>query len=604
MLWKQLEKILLQVEKPARYIGEEINAVVKPAAEMRVGLAFPDVYEIGTSYLGFQILYDILNKMEGVQAERVFAPWPDMEQLMREKGIPLYGLETKTPLAQFDILGFTLQYELGYTNILNMLDLAGLPVKWEDRDCGPLVIAGGPGAVNPEPLSLFFDAFVIGEGEEVIGEIIELVRACPGLSREETLSRLAQVPGLYVPRFYTAANGAVKPESPDYPSRIRKRIIKDFACLPLPGNIIVPHIRPVHDRVSVEVCRGCARGCRFCQAGMIYRPVRERDPELLHVQGERLLKNSGSAEISLSSLSSADYSHVEELAKKFMEQANVSVSLPSLRVDSYSVELARLTASVRKTGLTLAPEAGSQRLRDVINKNVSEDDLMEAADAAFRNGWHRIKLYFMLGLPTETREDVEGIVALCWRLVDLYREINGKAGRLKINVGVSTFVPKAHTPFQWAPQLAKEEVWARQDILKQGLRHRRFKLQLTNWRESNLEAVLARGGRNVGEAIYLAWQLGCKFDAWREHFRYDLWQQAFAEAGVDTKLLTGELCKESILPWEHIDSGVSKRFLAAEYERAMGGMLTPDCTFARCSACGVCSTYGVERLKRGDRKCD
>lgn len=602
MLWRQLEKILPQVEKPARYIGDEINAVVKPAADVRVGLAFPDVYEIGTSYLGFQILYDIINNMDGVQAERVFAPWPDMERLMRERGIPLYGLETKTPLAEFDMLGFTLQYELGYTNILNMLDLAGLPLRWPERESGPLVIAGGPGALNPEPLSHFFDAFVIGEGEEVIVEIIELVRACSGLSRQEKLSRLAKVPGVYVPRFYTVEKGAVKPVSPEYPSRIVKGIVKDFSTLPLPGNVVVPHIRPVHDRVSVEVCRGCARGCRFCQAGMAYRPVRERRADLLHQQGEQLLRKTGSVDISLSSLSSADYSHIEELARKFMEQTKASVSLPSLRVDSYSVELARLTGAVRKSGLTLAPEAGTQRLRDVINKNVTEQDLLDAAGAAFRNGWHTIKLYFMLGLPTETREDIAGIVKLCWRLVDLYREINGKAGRLQINLGVSTFVPKPHTPFQWAAQLPKAEVLARQQMLKEGLRHKRFKVTVTSWQESWLEAVLARGDRRVGDALHLAWQKGCKFDAWTEHFRFGLWQQALAEAGVDGDVLAGELCPQSVLPWEHIDIGVSKKFLLAEYERAIGAEATPDCTFYRCSACGVCGTYNVEGLKRGAGK--
>ena len=598
MLWPRLEKVLPRVEKPARYIGDEINAVVKDDVDFRFGLAFPDVYEIGSSYLGYQILYSILNKLPGVQAERIFAPWSDMEQEMRANNIPLYGMETKNAVADFDVLGFTLQYELGYTNILNMLDLAGLPLLAQDRVDGPIVIGGGPGALHPEPLAVFFDAFVIGEGEEIVSELVETIRSCRDLPRVELLSRIAAIPGVYVPRFYAYSESGVVPVGPEYSPRLTKRIVREFAGLDLPSSIIVPHIRPIHDRVSLEVRRGCARGCRFCQAGMAYRPVRERGVDQLYPSGVSLMRSSGSNEVGLSSLSSADYSGIEPLARHFMD-AGAQVALPSLRVDSYSVQLAKLTGSVRKSGLTLAPEAGTQRLRDVINKNVSEENIMEAAGAAFENGWHTIKLYFMMGLPTETREDVEGIVKLCWRLVDLYKEITGSKGRLKINVGVSTFVPKPHTPFQWAGQLDKEEVFVRQEILRTGLQHKRFKLQVTDWRESSLEAVLARGDRLVGEALLRAWQLGCKFDAWREHFRHDLWVQAFAETGVDIEAFTGQWDEAAALPWDHIDIGVNKQFLALEYQRALAGEITPDCTLDDCSLCGVCPTYGVEPLKRG-----
>lgn len=604
-----MESILHYVEKPARYIGNEINIVIKPETdiELRFGLAFPDVYEIGTSYLGFQILYDLINKIHGVQAERVFAPWPDMERKMRETALPLYGLETKTPLKAFDIIGFTLQYELGYTNILNMLDLAGLPVLAADRDCLPLIIAGGPGAFNPEPLADFIDAFIIGEGEEIVHELIAV--SAEGkrkqLKKADVLRKLANIPGVYVPGLYRAAyddlgrfTGTIPLDS-SLPARIKKRIVKNFASLPLPERVVVPLVEPVHDRVSVEICRGCARGCRFCQAGIVYRPVRERSFEIIAEQGQELLKRTGSPELSLSSLSSADYSEIEALVGKMMNMSDVSISLPSLRVDSYSVELAHLTRSVRNTGLTLAPEAGSQRLRDVINKNVRDEDIYSAARKAFENGWETIKLYFMIGLPTETLDDIKGIAEIVFGLERLYREIHGNTRRFKVNLGVSTFVPKAHTPFQWSPQLDREEVEIRQRLLRDRLHSGKFKVQTTAWTDSNLEAVLARGDRRIGAAIYRAWKKGCRFDAWTEHFRPDLWRQAFSETGIDPLALTLKpLAVEQPLPWDHIDIGVSKEFLLKELQRALVGEETPDCTSGMCSVCGICTSYAVSPLKR------
>jgi len=607
--WEILQKLLNHVEKPARYIGNEINIITKPQDQVRLrfALAFPDVYEIGTSYLGFQVLYDIINRIDGVQAERVFAPWPDMEEKMREVGLPLYGLETKTSLRDFDIIGFTLQYELGYTNLLNMLDLAGISPLAAEREGLPLVIAGGPGATNPEPLVDFVDAFIIGEGEEIILEIIEIVDRGKqsGLDRDQILALLAKVPGIYIPKFYTPKfdeNGGYLGTFPiaGFPAKILKRIVKDFSNFPLPEKLIVPLVQPVHDRVSIEICRGCARGCRFCQAGFIYRPVRERSSELLLEQGGRLLQSSGSPEIGLSSLSSADYSDIEVLLRSLMDSNDVSVSLPSLRVDSYSIELAKLTRTIRKTGLTLAPEAGSQRLRNVINKNVQEEDITNAARTAFENGWETVKLYFMLGLPTESKEDIEGIAEVVFRLEQLYREINGNTRRLKVNIGVSTFVPKAHTPFQWSPQLGRQDVEERQSLLRSRLRAAKFKVQTTGWHESNLEASLARGDRRVGRAIYLAWQKGCRFDAWSEHFRPELWKQAFEEVGIDTQSFTlNALPLDQPLPWDHIDIGISKDFLIKEFHRAYEGNETPDCTLARCSACGICSAYSFTPLKRG-----
>ena len=603
-MWNELRGILPFVEKPARYIGNEINSVVKAGeVQVRFALAFPDVYEIGSSYMGFQILYEIINDVPWAQAERVFAPWPDMEVRMRQKEIPLYGLETKTGLAAFDIIGFTLQYELGYTNVLNMLDLAGLSPLAKERKGLPLIIAGGPGALNPEPLADFIDVFVLGEGEESVPEILQLVKEGKdrGQEKEEILTALAGIPGIYVPKFYSPLYDdqgrflGIRPRAA-FPLP-RKRILKGFADYPLPKKLVVPLVQPVHDRVSIEICRGCARGCRFCQAGMLYRPVRERPLANLIQQGKALLESTGAGEISLSSLSSADYSHIEELAQALMT-ADTSVSLPSLRVDSYSVKLAKLTRALRKTGLTLAPEAGSQRLRNTINKNVSDEDILDAARAAFVNGWDNLKLYFMLGLPTETDADIEGIVNLVQELERLYQKVGGKKGRLRMTVAISTFIPKAHTPFQWAEFLGKGEVKKRQRLLLNKLRPPKFKVQTMDWEESKLEVLLARGDRKIGRAIYLAWQLGCRFDAWTEHFQPLLWAEAFDRAGIDVQGALKAIPLEAILPWDHIDIGVSKIYLQQELQRALTAQSTPDCTLDDCSDCGVCTKFTISHYKR------
>jgi radical SAM family uncharacterized protein len=601
-----LDKVLQRVEKPARYIGNEINSILKEDADIKIVLAFPDVYEVGTSYLGFQILYDLLNKMPQVQAERTFAPWPDMEAALREEGLSLYGLESKRPLAEFDIIGFTLQHELSYTNVLNMLDMAGLKVLNREREGLPLVIAGGPGALNPEPMHQFIDVFIIGEGEEILEDLVQAVRLHWN-DKRRLLRALAVIPGFYVPDFYQedfdsqGRSLGTLPRDSGFPQRIQKRIVSEFGELPLPERWVIPWVQPVHDRVSIEICRGCSRGCRFCQAGMAYRPVRERGKDLLVSQGTRALMAAGSREISLSSLSSADHSQIGELVQEVMSQSvNTSVSLPSLRVDSYSVELAKLTKAVRKTGLTLAPEAGSQRLRDVINKNVTEAQILDAARTAFAGGWTTIKLYFMIGLPTETDEDIEEMARLVWKIRDTCREAVGHTKRFQINLGVATFVPKPHTPFQWFAQTAPDVIESRQHLLKDRLHTKFIKVQTTKKKEGQLEAVLARGDRKISQGIYRAWQLGCRFDSWSEHFRPDLWQKAFEEAGIDPQEYAfRDLPWDAPLPWDHIDIGISKKFLIKEAELARKALLTEDCTFGRCSRCGICKNHHHEPLKRG-----
>lgn len=610
-MWDQLKKILPYVEKPARYIGGEINSIFKDSNEIsvRIALAFPDLYEIGSSYMGFQILYEIINDIPWAQGERVFAPWPDMEAQLREKNIPLYGLESKKSLAEFDLVGFTLQYELGYTNLLNMLDLAGIPLYASERKNLPLVIAGGPGALSPEPLADFIDAFVLGEGEELLPELLTVVAKGKkqGLGRQEILKMLGSLAGIYVPEQFSAqysSQGEYMGLSPKTLLPLKRRVLKSFADFPLPKKSILPFVQPVHDRVSIEICRGCARGCRFCQAGMLYRPVRERPLAQLISQGSQLLKTTGSNEISLSSLSSADYSQIETLVREMMKETDAAVSLPSLRVDSFSVGLAHLTKAIRNTGLTLAPEAGSQRLRNIINKNVSRDDILAAVSAAYANGWDNLKLYFMVGLPEERDSDIEEIVHLV-REIDSLAKKRGKRSSAKITIAVSTFVPKAHTPFQWSAFSSREEVERRQRILRTNLRSPRFKVQTMDWEESRLEALLARGGRNIGRAVFLAWQKGCRFDAWTEHFQPDLWEAAFAEANINPDDVLREIPTVAVLPWDHIDVGVSKAYLLQERERAKEELVTPDCSFTGCVDCGVCKTLAIDPIKRrGEDRCE
>lgn len=577
--------ILPNVSQPARYTGHELNAGVGDhgGAEATLLLAFPDVYEVGMSYIGFKILYDIVNRNPAWVAERAFAPWPDMESQMRLHGIPLYGLETYTPARSFDLMGFTLQYELTYSNVLCMLELAGIPARADERGEGdPIVIAGGPCASNPEPMAPFLDLIVVGDGEEAIADVMrETARGKrEGAPRREIVDRLARIAGVY---------------SPALGNRVTRRVVTDLDSAEYPRKFVVPFLEAVHDRVALEVMRGCSRGCRFCQAGMIYRPVRERSMENLCKLAEALVGSSGYEELSLLSLSSADYTRIKELISKLAAEygpQGVAVSLPSLRVDSFSIALARDVEKSRRTGLTFAPEAGTQRMRDIINKGVTEDDLISAATDAFESGWDQIKLYFMIGLPFETFEDIDGIAALSRRVLQLGRQVagaRGKAGRARVNVSVSSFVPKPHTPFQWFAQNTREQLEQKQSYLKERMRARGLSVSFHDVWASHLEAAFARGDRRLAQVIERAVGLGCRFDGWSEQFRPDLWRQAFADVGLDSSTwANAEYGYSEPLPWDHIDMGISREFLVREAHRAESGLTTPDCREAGCSGCGVC----------------
>jgi len=595
------EELLDKVEKPGRYTGKEFNEIIKKedASTIKIALAFPDLYEIGMSYLGFKILYEIINKRDDAFAERVFSPAVDMEKLMRERQVPAFSLETYRPLKSFDIVGFTIQHELCYSNILNLIDLGQIPLRSEERkEDDPLIIAGGPGAFNAEPLSAFIDLFVIGEGEEIIDEIIEVYKEWKGKkqSRTKLLEELANLEGIYVPSFYEVTyfeDGRVKSVAPKkgiYHSVVKKRIISNFDQAPYPLFPIVPNIDVIHDRITLEIFRGCTQGCRFCQAGMIYRPVREKSVDTLVELAEKILPHTGYEEISLSSLSSSDYSEIERLITRLVdrfEEKGVGVSLPSLRIDSFSVALAQQVQRVRKTGLTLAPEVGTQRLRDVINKNVEEEDLYSSIKAALEGGWKKIKLYFMVGLPTETEEDVEGIVRLVSKVDHMGRETTGR--KININISISAFVPKPNTPFQWEAQEEREALSKKMRYLKNRLNWRNISFSYPDINRIYLEAVFARGDRRLGEVLEKAHYLGCKFDSWREHFNFEAWQQAFSESGLCMEFYANRVRQEEeILPWDHISCGVKKEYLLKEKERALRGETTPDCRFENCAGCGVC----------------
>lgn len=602
--------ILQRVTKPARYTGQEWNSVHKDHAQMAatVALALPDVYEVGMSNLGLKILYQVLNDQEHIVAERVYAPWVDMEAEMRQQSIPLYALESGKPIREFDVLGFSLQYEMSYSNVLNMLDLAGLPVLASERDDSmPLVVGGGPCTFNAEPAADFFDCFVLGEGEEVVVELVEAVIAWKKTGKAggkaALLERIAGLEGIYVPSLYAVdyqADGlvaAVRPLSPAAKPVVTKRLLADLATAPALTKPVVPYLDIVHDRVMLELFRGCTRGCRFCQAGILYRPIRERRPEQLLALAKKMVDETGYNEISLTSLSSADYSCLREIVHSLgdeLKAAGVSVSLPSLRIDSFSIELAKEMQQVRKSGLTFAPEAGTQRLRDVINKGVTEADLEEAVGSAFRAGWSSVKLYFMIGLPTETDEDVLGIADLAYKVLDLYKQIKGRRGA-RVTVSVSSFVPKPHTPFQWFPQNSREEIERKQQLLKARLRDRNISY---NWHDSQtsfMEGVFARGDRRLGKVLLTAWQNGVRFDGWSEHFRYDVWMDAFAAHGVDPHFYANrERSQDELLPWDHLSSGVTKEFLQREYKNAVAAAFTPDCRRDVCSACGACPNLGVK----------
>jgi radical SAM family uncharacterized protein len=595
------EEFLDKVEKPGRYTGKEFNEISKKEniSTVKIALAFPDLYEIGMSYLGFKILYEIINKRDDALAERIFSPAIDMEKLLRERQVPVFSLETYRALNSFDIVGFTIQHELCYSNILNLLELGHIPLRSEERkEDDPLIIAGGPGAFNPEPLSCFIDLFVIGEGEEIIGKMIEVYKKWKGKkgNRAKLLEAFARIEGIYIPSFYKIAyfkDGKVKsvtPKKETYYPVIKKQIISDFDKVSYPLFPIVPNIDVIHDRITLEIFRGCTRGCRFCQAGMIYRPVREKSIDTLIELADEILAHTGYEEISLSSLSSSDYSEIKSLITKLVdryEEKGVGVSLPSLRIDSFSVALAQQVQRVRKTGITLAPEVGTQRLRDVINKNVLEDDLYSSIKAAFERGWRKIKLYFMVGLPTETEEDVEGIIKLVSRVDHMGREITGR--KININISVSVFVPKPHTPFQWEAQEGREILSERVRYLKSRFNWRNISFSYPDINLSYLEAIFSRGDRRLGEVLEKAHYLGCKFDAWREQFDFEAWRQAFNDCGLNIEFYANRAREEDeILPWDHISCGVKKEYLLKEKEKALRGETTPDCRFENCTECGAC----------------
>lgn len=603
--------ILSSVQKPARYTGGEFASIIKPQDEVEttICLAFPDVYEVGMSYLGFKILYHLLNKEQGVQAERVYAPWIDMEAKMRERHIPLRTLETKKTLKECDIVGFTLQYELSYTNILNMLDLGGVPVLAADRtNEDPLVIVGGPCVYNPEPLADFFDFAIIGEGEEVMVEVMTAYkkwkRAGKLGGRQAFLQEVVKISGIYVPSFYKVEYNenntikAVQPVAENVPPVVYKRVVGDMNSVDFPTSPIVPFGEIVHDRIMLEVFRGCSRGCRFCHAGMVYRPVRERKPEVLKDLARQLVDNTGYNEISLVSLSSADYSCLAPMVHDMIDEFKddrVSVSLPSLRIDSFCVAIAKEIQAVRKSGLTFAPEAGSQKMRDVINKGVTEEDLMNAVGAAFESGWNSVKLYFMIGLPFENDDDVLAIADLARKVQYKYYQVTGKRG-CKVTCSASFFVPKPYTAFQWFAQDDLENIRRKQFLLKDEIKT--IKNVTLNYHDSKtgiIEAVFARGDRKLGKALLLAWQKGARFDGWSDCFDYERWLEAFAEAGLDKDFYAARQRGENeVFPWEHISPGVSRKFLWNEWQKAYAQQLTHDCRRSTCTGCGVCQKLGVK----------
>ena len=611
---QKLEQLLLSVQKPGRYSGGEIGSVMKDLSkiDVRFAFCFPDTYEIGMSHLGMKILYSQFNAREDIWCERVFAPWIDFEEVMREHHIPLFALESRDSIRDFDFIGFTLQYEMSYTNVLNMLDLAGLPLKSCDRTAlSPLVVAGGPCVCNAEPLADFIDLFFLGEGEEVDLEVIDLYKEYKknGKTKAEFLRAAARIEGVYVPSLYQVTyreDGTIQAVTPaeGAPKTVRKRIIHDMDRVFYPDHFVVPFIEIVHDRVVQEIFRGCIRGCRFCQAGFIYRPVREKSPDVINAQAKALCANTGYDEISISSLSSSDYTQLEPLLNQMLvwtEKDHVSLALPSLRVDNFSKELLEKINHVRKSGLTFAPEAGTQRLRDVINKNVTEEEIFRTCRTAFEGGYTAVKLYFMLGLPTETDEDLEGIAALGQKIVDLYyhTENRPKGRSVSVSISVSTFVPKPFTPFQFEPQINKTEIERRQQHLKYSNTSRKVNISWHDSSTSFLEGTFARGDRRLCKVIETAFLKGCRFDSWNECFRPEKWEEAFRECGLDPAFYAGRTRPfDEINPWDHLDYGVTKAFLIKENQRAHAAKTTPNCR-EQCSACGAaCFGEGVCYEKR------
>lgn len=611
---QEFERLLLSVQKPGRYSGGEINSVIKDkeTVDVRFAFCFPDTYEIGMSHLGMKILYSQFNSREDIWCERVFAPWPDFEEAMRKNNIPLFALESRDSIKDFDFIGFTLQYEMCYTNVLNMLDLAGLPVRSEERhELSPLVVAGGPCCCNAEPLADFIDLFFLGEGEEVDLEVIDLYKEFKkkGGSKAEFLRAAAKIEGVYVPSLYDVSyneDGTVKSVTPKdgAPETVKKRIIRDMDSVFYPDKFVVPFIEIVHDRAVQEIFRGCIRGCRFCQAGFIYRPVREKSADTINRQAKALCESTGYDEISMSSLSTSDYTELEPLLNKMLcwtEPNEISLALPSLRVDNFSKELLEKINHVRKSGLTFAPEAGTQRLRDVINKNVTEEEIFRTCKTAFEGGYTAVKLYFMLGLPTETDEDLEGIAALGQKIIDLFYSLpeRPKGKSPSVSISVSTFVPKPFTPFQFEPQIGKEEIERRQQHLKYSNKNRRVNISWHDSSTSLLEGAFARGDRRIGRVIEAAFKKGCRFDSWNEFFKPELWEEAFREIGLSPEFYAGRKREyDEINPWDHLDYGVTKKFLIKENELAHNAVTTPNCR-EKCAGCGAnCYGEGVCFEKR------
>ena len=601
-----LRRLLPRVEKPGRYLGCEVNAVFKDPAkvELRVALAFPDVYEIAFSHVGLKILYEILNAQPEVWAERVYAPWFDLEAELRAAQLPLFALESKDPLHTFDLIGFSLQHELAASNIPMMLELGAIPIRQSARgENDPLVIAGGPNAANPEPLAAFFDAFVLGEGEEVIVEIATALRQAKkdGLSRQQKLLALARIEGVYVPSFYTPGpDGVLRPTEPQVPARPKRRVVADLDTTAFFSNPLLPTVEPVHDRYAVEIQRGCTRGCRFCQAGFLFRPVRQRSPETILRLAREGLTASGQETLGLLSLSASDYAPLLPVTRAlFAEHGNarVSLQLPSLRVETLGTELAEQLNQERKTGFTLAPEAATERLRRVINKGNTEDDLMSGLEAAFKNGWRHVKLYFMIGLPSETEEDVAAIVELGQRVKALARQFDRA---IDVTISASTFVPKPFTPFQWATQIGSADIRDKQSLLRAGLGRAKLTYRWHDWHASLLESALARGGRELSAVIEHAYQAGCRFDSWTDKLDWERWQAAFASAGLDLEsYATRPFALDAALPWAHLDFRVDEAYLREEWRRAFAGEARGDCAYDRCEVCGVCADDAPARAVYG-----
>ena len=606
------DEILMKIEKPARYIGGEVNAVTKNLddVQVRFAMCFPDVYEIGMSHLGIQILYDMFNRRDDVWCERVYSPWVDLDKVMREEKIPLFALESQDPVRDFDFLGITIQYEMCYTNILQVLDLSGIPLHAKDRtEEDPIVIGGGPCAYNPEPIAEFFDMFYIGEGETVYNELLDTYKENKknGGSRMDFLEKACQIDGIYVPVFYDVTyheDGTIDqflPVNEQAPFLIHKQVVMDVTNTTYPQAPVVPYIKVTQDRVVLEVQRGCIRGCRFCQAGMLYRPTRERDVETLKQYAYNMLKNTGHEEISLSSLSTSDYSELKELVTFLIDNfknKGINISLPSLRIDAFSLDVMSQVQDIRKSSLTFAPEAGSQRMRNVINKGLTEEDIISGAGQAFEGGWNKVKLYFMLGLPTETEEDMEAIAVLADKVARRYYEIpkDQRNGKCQITASSSFFIPKPFTPFQWAPMLNHEDYIERAAIVKHAFLNQLNKKSLRyNWHDAEvsvLEGVFARGDRKIASVIEEAYRMGCIYDSWSEQFDNDKWMQAFDNTGIEIGFYNlRERAEEEVFPWDFIDIGVTKKFLRREWDRAMKGEVTPNCRM-QCSGCGVAKWKG------------